>query len=110
MYFRINAASLSAGDAVANTHGIPGHYLRNRSTSSAVQGYRNAFNELNNNATTSAAVNNFNFYTLGQNSNGTAGGNAEQTAMASIGSSLNGTEATNFYNRLRTYMTAVGVP
>jgi hypothetical protein len=26
------------------------------------------------------------------------------------GSGLNGTEATNFYPRLRTYMTAVGVP
>jgi hypothetical protein len=33
-----------------------------------------------------------------------------QIAMASIGSSLNSTEATNFYNRLRTYMTSMGVP
>jgi hypothetical protein len=30
--------------------------------------------------------------------------------MASIGSSLSSTDVTNFYNRLRTYMTAVGVP
>ena len=33
-----------------------------------------------------------------------------QVAATSIGSSLNSTEATAFYNRLRTYMTAVGVP
>jgi len=62
------------------------------------------------NSTTSQAVINFNFITLGVRKSGTTAGSAYQCAMASIGSSLNGTDATNFYNRLRTYMTAVGVP
>jgi len=47
----------------------------------------------------------------GQNNNGSTTGYAnQQIAAASIGSSLNSTEAGNFYTRLRTYMTAVGVP
>jgi hypothetical protein len=33
-----------------------------------------------------------------------------QYAAASIGGGLNATDNTNLYNRLRTYMTAVGVP
>lgn len=34
----------------------------------------------------------------------------DQFAAASMGGSLSGADATNFYDRMRTYMTAVGVP
>jgi hypothetical protein len=36
--------------------------------------------------------------------------NTGQIALTSIGGGLNATENGNFYNRLRTYMTAVGIP
>jgi hypothetical protein len=104
-YYRVN--SLATGTANATP---TGHYLARRSTSSSIDGYKNGSLAINNSSTTSAAPVNFNFYTLAANNNGTAAGSSHQVAMASIGSSLTATEVTNFYNRLRTYMTAVGVP
>ena len=60
--------------------------------------------------TNASSIPNFNMYTLAVNAFGTATGAAGQLAMAGFGGTLNATEITNYYNRLRTYMTAVGVP
>jgi hypothetical protein len=89
-----------------------GHCIANRSASNAVQGYKNGSSVLTS-SDASQALCTVQFITGGTNNNGapqgTLGANG-QIAMASIGASLTATEATNFYNRLRTYMTTVGVP
>ncbi len=100
----------SGNDLVVANASSVGHFLANRSTSSAAQGYKNGSSVVTNNSSTSTAVTAQEIYVCGQNDNGAAFGVGNQTAMASIGSSLNSTEAGNFYTRLRTYMTAVGVP
>jgi len=63
-------------------------------------------------ATTNTALPNASISTIATNFTNVPNhfGSNIQAAMASIGSSLSSTDATNFYNRLRTYMTAVGVP
>jgi hypothetical protein len=86
-----------------------GHILGNRSGSSATQIYKNGASVLTA-SPASVAVDTLEFYTCAHNQIGSAVGSAYQVAMASIGSSLNSTEAAAFYARLRTYMTAVGVP
>jgi hypothetical protein len=105
-YFRANSSNI-AGVAVADPIG---HYVANRSSSSAVQGYKNGSSILSNGSATSGAPANrtFTFGAIG--TGGGVGPCPNQIAAASIGSSLSSTDATNFYNRLRTYMTAVGVP
>jgi len=87
-----------------------GFFLGNRDTSTSLQGYRNG-SSIGTATTASAVVTNGNIYTLSVNHVGSSpGGSACQAAMASIGGNLSATDNTNFYNRLRTYMTAVGVP
>lgn len=88
-----------------------GHYICNRSTSSAVQGYKNGSSVVTNNAINSTGLTAKEIAVIGQNDNGSFHGQlGYQVSMSSIGSSMNSTEAGNFYSRLRTYMTAVGVP
>ncbi len=87
-----------------------GHSLTSRNSSSQVIEYKNGSSVVTNNSATSTAMPNLNLYTLGYNGNNVANGCVTQHAEMSAGSSLSGTDATNFYNRLRTYMTAVGVP
>ncbi len=73
-------------------------------------GYKNGASVLTD-ATGAFSIQSGNFYTIGHNELGTGPqSNQNQFAEASIGSGFSGTDATNFYNRLRTYMTAVGVP
>ncbi len=107
-YFVVNSAGAAA--AVAAQGAQTGHYLGNRSSSSAVQGYKAGSSIATNNSSTSASPPNNNFYSLAGNNNGAAIGSPMQLACISIGASLSSTDVTNFYNRLRTYMTAVGVP
>jgi hypothetical protein len=96
------------GISVANANGT-GHYLANRSGSSATQGYKNGSSIVTGSPGSLAPINS-NMTTISQHSGAGHLGAGNQMAMASIGSSLSSTDATNFYNRLRTYMTAVGVP
>jgi hypothetical protein len=88
----------------------PGHYLANRSNSSSVQGYKNGVSQTSSSSNTSVALPNIVLVVCGSNNSGAVFTTVDQAAMASIGSSLSSTDVTNFYNRLRTYMTAVGVP
>jgi hypothetical protein len=107
-YFRINDSTGSGGIVNANS---AGHYLSNRSGASAQQGYKNAVDQ-SVTAVTSAAPVNDSVYVLAEHSTttGAENGYGGQIAAYSIGGSLTPTDVTNFYNRLRTYMTAVGVP
>jgi hypothetical protein len=104
-YYRVNAT----GPSVAAASPV-GHYLANRSDSVNIQGYRNAVSVVTSNASTSSPVPTGNF-TVGITAAGCGGtGNPQEVAMISIGRSQTPTQVTNFYNRLRTYMTTVGVP
>lgn len=105
IFARINDNPESGGFAATD---LRGHIFGNRSTSTARQLYQNASTTLiggvtaTYGSTPSQAVNNanINLASLGDHT----------LAMGSVGASLNSTQVTNFYNRLRTYMTAVGVP
>lgn len=105
IYARVNDNPESSGFTASD---FRGHILGNRSSSTARQLYQNASTTLIGGtaatypSTPSQAVNNADFavVSLGDHT----------AAMASIGAGMNSTQVTNFYNRLRTYMTAVGVP
>jgi hypothetical protein len=103
-YFAINTGT-NINAAVANAIG---HYIGNRSASNATQGYKNG-SSIVSGSVASTGVPNFQYFVLSDNNGAPLGAN-NQLAMASIGASLSATDATNFYNRLRTYMTTVGVP
>jgi hypothetical protein len=108
VYARIN------DNASSGSQGAPasrqGHWIANRSGASASQLYNNGANFSSPNATSGAPTNS-NMYILSENDFTTSRyGTPNQVAMASMGGSLSSTDASNFYSRLRTYMTAVGVP
>ena len=108
-YFRINSDSASAGQSVTNSN-ASGHYIANRSASNATQGYRNG-SSIVSNSVASTAPTSVNVFDLATNSsNSPTFGAGYQMSASSLGASLSSTDVTNYYNRLRTYMTAVGVP
>jgi hypothetical protein len=91
-----------------NTVGL-GWYVVNRSASNAQQAYRDG-NLLTSSSAASVAVPNFNMYELGQNNAGAAQGASAQLALVTYGSTLSAAAVTRVWNRIRTRMTAVGVP
>jgi hypothetical protein len=107
-YFRVNNGSGTAGVLNSDSRG---HFVASRTAVTTLAGYLNAVNILSN-TSSSVAMPNDTFKTLAQGAgSGTVNsGGGYQLAMASIGGPLSPTDVTNFYNRLRTYMTAVGVP
>lgn len=108
-YFRINSNIADSGQSIANSNST-GHYIANRSASNATQAYRNGSSILtNSNVSTSTPGNNF--AGLANRDLGNVGsGGGYQICEQSIGSGLSSADALIFYNRLRTYMTTVGVP
>jgi hypothetical protein len=92
--------------ANANTRGF---YTANRSGASATQLYKDG-SSIHTGTPASVTVANVEIKVCANNSDGGATSSGLQIACASIGSSLTSGEVTAFYNRLRTYMTAVGVP
>jgi hypothetical protein len=87
-----------------------GHQLNSRTGSIVHNHYKNAVSVLSD-ATASATVPNGNIWCcFFHNLSGSGGGNGHQHAMLSIGLGMSSVDATNFYNRSRTYMTSVGVP
>jgi hypothetical protein len=108
-YFRSNIDPGTADLNVVVSDSL-GHYIANRSASNAVQGYKNG-SSIVTGSNASTSLPNSNVFDLAQNSGGSAAnGGSWQVAATSMGSSLSSTNASNFYSRLRTYMTAVGVP
>jgi len=107
-FLRINSTAI-AGAAFTSALGL---LVANRSTNLAVQGYLNTSQIVTNNAATSTAPLNHSIPTMAIYHLDTAfyGNATYNLAEASIGSSLSSTDETNFYNRLRTYMTAKGIP
>lgn len=104
-YLRVNDASPSAGFAMADPRGF---LLGNRDGSLSRQGYKNGVSVGTFGSVASATVPSLELVALGSalpTDNTTA-----QAAMMSAGGSLDATKSLALYNRLRTYMTAVGVP
>jgi hypothetical protein len=98
-YTRVNDNPDSSG--LTNTNAL-GDYLGNRDSSTTRQSYKNgaSLGSLGT-VNSQAPVNDtFRFATSG----------TQQCSAFHCGGSLTGTEVTNLYNRIRTYMTAVGVP
>lgn len=96
-YVRINN---NAGGAGANTDGS-GFFLGVRTAASGagcIMGYRNG-SAIVNTADGTSALDSAAWSVMDR-----------QVSAASVGGTMSGTDSTNFYNRLRTYMTAVGVP
>ncbi len=107
-YFGPNTGS-SSSISVSNAD-ARGHFLANRSSSVQADGYKNGSSVVSSGASGSAGTTTVELYALALNSSGSPLVVGYQEAMISVGSSMNATEAGNFYSRLRTYMTAVGVP
>lgn len=105
-YFRCNSFGSMA---VTNTN-TQGHFLVNRTSNIDAAAYRNATSLISSAASNESPSENLRIVVLAENDNNTIGGSKRQIAAASMGSGLTPTDITNFYNRLRTYMTAVGVP
>jgi hypothetical protein len=106
----MNDVTGSAG-AVPTTK--TGHWLSNRTGASASQLYQNGANFSSPNTVSVPIANNHSMLSLAgwEGGSGTqVNGLGNQLAMLSIGGGLSSTDASNLYNRLRTYMTAVGVP
>ncbi len=84
----------------------------NRSSVSTEEAYHNgvSLGQVTSGADT-IAIPSFKIFIGGTNNAGTfSNGTTDQFAAAAMGSSFNATQMANFYARLRTYMTAVGVP
>jgi hypothetical protein len=107
-YFRLDDSTPSGGFANANS---TGHYLVNRDSISTTQGYVSGSLFANPNAA-SGTLANANDIMLAMNDTvlGPVTGGGYQLTMHSIGGNLSGAQVSSFYSRLRTYMTAVGVP
>ena len=104
-YWRGNASN---GSGV--TYPGPGLFIENRNGASTDQLYRNGV-EI---ASSVVGVNTFpsrNIYVLARNLAGTAVGHSnDQVAACVFGGALTAAQHLALYNRLRTYMSAVGVP
>jgi hypothetical protein len=108
-YFRVNDSPAPPSSGTANASSI-GHWVASRTGSNATAGYHNGSAFLTPNAGT-GTVPARKILVLAADVNGTVGaGTSNQMAMASIGAGLTSGDVSNFYSRLRTYMTAVGVP
>jgi len=106
-YFRVNDVN-SGGGGQASIGTSNGFYVADRTSSSTAVGYLNASNQ-SIGAQTSTTLTSRNIYVLATDSAGSAGsGGGFQITEASMGGGLTSTDVTNLYNRLRTYMTAVG--
>jgi hypothetical protein len=109
-YFRINDSSASGSQGASSTS--VGHWVASRTGASTSTGYHNGAVFGSPNATSGTITSQaFNVCSYGQSGANTgSSGSAAQISMASLGGGLTATDVTNLYNRLRAYMTAVGVP
>jgi hypothetical protein len=106
-YARIN--DTSAGGNTSGIGSMIGHWLASRDGSASTGAYFNGSNFFTP-LDVSGAIPNVNMYVLGANSSGTPTGLNNQQAAITFGGSLVPPDPANLYSRLRTYMTAVGVP
>lgn len=94
--------TVAAGSTVA-------HYIASRTASNVIAGYKNGSNVVTS-SQTSAIPSADTFPVLAWVIDGAYTGSRYQAAAVTMGAALDSTQAGNLYTRLRTYMTAVGVP
>ncbi len=94
--------TVAAGSTVA-------HYIASRTASNVIAGYKNGSNVVTS-SQASAIPSADTFPVLAWVIDGAYTGSRYQAAAVTMGAALNSTQAGNLYTRLRTYMTAVGVP
>lgn len=94
---------------VTGSNRLAGLIQASRTGAGAITLYRNGAS-IGTGTLASTAIPSLVLYTLGRNSSGSISNATANGAMAAIGGGFSGADATNFYNRIRTYMTAVGVP
>lgn len=105
-YWRVNSSSATLTVAYPGA----GLHIANRSDSNNSQLYYNGSSITTTTGAATAALA-IPFYVLARNQDSTAiGFSADQIAAVFIAGPLTATEQGNLYTRLRTYMTAVGVP
>jgi hypothetical protein len=103
-FFRVNDGS--GGITVADPRG---HLIATRGSSASRTVYQNG-SSIDTTSASSVALPGADYFVL-WSGNSTGNKSASQSASFSLGGDLSGgSDAANFYNRLRTYMTAVGVP
>jgi hypothetical protein len=106
-YFRVN--STNAGPTSGPSPGN-GHFMGSRTSAVQVDGYRNGGSIGTSGADAESNPESRAVWACGCNDGTTPVFSTRQQAMCSMGGGLTAGDATNFYNRLRTYMTAIGVP
>jgi hypothetical protein len=107
MGFRINGTNVAGTTNTDST----GHYLGTRTGTSTLAGYKNGAVVQGPAGDGVGTPHNSNILIMAISNAGTpAFGSGMQFTMASIGNTLNSTQVGNFYTRLRTYMTTMGVP
>jgi hypothetical protein len=109
VYARINDGTFSGSLGAPGTRA--GHWIANRSGASATQAYQNGSLFGSPNAAAGSVQNiNCAFLAYRVVAGVVSNGSPNQVAAGSVGGNLSSTDAANLYSRLRTYMTAVGVP
>lgn len=102
-YARLNESASPGFGVIADPRGL---LLGSRTASNLTTGYRNAVS-LGTVPDASAAIPSNNISLFGD---GSLNFSTYQLAAATIGGGLTGAQVTNLYNRLRAYMTTIGVP
>lgn len=106
MVGRLNGGGLAG---LNNTTSV-GFFVGQRNNSSTTECIRNGVS-CGTTGDAASSIASLPFFICGRNdSGGFSSAMADQLSMVSYGASFTATENTNYYNRLRTYMTAVGVP
>jgi hypothetical protein len=105
-YFAINDSDWASFDFNASDTNCQAFYSMNRNGGTSSTAYKNG-SSVQTSVNASAALPNSNFVFCFSTF---LGFSPNQVCCAGFGGSLNATEQANLYTRLRTYMTAVGVP
>jgi hypothetical protein len=101
---------LNGGGAALTSGQSNGFFIAQRTASNALEGFLNGTSTGTGTAA-SASPPTVAFYVCARNDNGTPViPTNDQVSATSYGGSLTSTQAANYYTRMRTYMTAVGVP
>lgn len=110
-FYQINDPTGGESAAVATGTSL-GHYVCSRTTNILQDGYRNGSSVGITPVAVSSQLFNCTIVFLARDNevSGIENGSSRKVTMGSIGKGLTAGEVTLFYNRLRTYMTTVGVP
>lgn len=102
----------ASSHATTSFAGGPGFIQWSRSSSTAVAVFGNGGSKDTYSSSTTSGIPNCNLYIGARNNNGGAGDlrGAHEVSAAVFGGYLTDAEVLSLYNRMRTYMTAVGVP